>query len=101
MSFIPKKSVSVDGIVFGGETQQAINKRMQDIIKDFASVFTDTTGRFTGKPIKSGKSNEVPLTTPKKDSFALQRTYLSRTRKNDFQGYPKRSNRYRRAWNIS
>ena len=35
---------------------------MQDIIKDFPSVFTDTTGRFRGEPIKiQVKSNAVPV----------------------------------------
>ena len=62
MSFIPKEIVLVDGIVSGGETQQSIDKRMQDIIKDFPSVFTDTTGRFRGGPIKiQVKSNAVPV----------------------------------------
>ena len=68
VSFVPKESISVDGIVFGGETQQAINKRMQNIITDFPSVFTDTTGRFRGEPIKiQRKSNEVPvIQTPRR-----------------------------------
>ena len=35
---------------------------MQDIIKDFLSVFTDTTGRFRGEPIKiQVKPNAVPV----------------------------------------
>ena len=35
---------------------------MWDIIKDFPSVFTDTTGRFRGEPIKiQVKSNAVPV----------------------------------------
>ena len=60
MLFIPKEFVLVDGIVSGGETQQSIDKRMQDIIKDFPSVFTDTSGRFRGGPIKiQVKSNAV------------------------------------------
>ena len=62
ISFIPKESFSVDGIVSGGKTQLAIDKRMQDIIKDFPSVFTDTTERFRGEPIKiQVKSNAVPV----------------------------------------
>ena len=62
MSFIPKESVSVDDIVSGGETKQAIDKRMQDIIKDFPSVFADNAGRFRGEPIKiQVKSNAVPV----------------------------------------
>ena len=62
MSFIPKESVSVDDIVSGGETQQAIDKRMQDIIEDFPSVFADNAGRFRGEPIKiQVKSNAVPV----------------------------------------
>ena len=62
MSFIPKESVSVDGIFSGGEARQAIDKRMQDIIKDFPSVFKDTTGRFRGEPIKiQVKSNAVSV----------------------------------------
>ena len=51
--FIPKESFSIDGIVSGGEAQLAINKRMQDIIKDFSTVFADTTGKFRGEPIKT------------------------------------------------
>ena len=62
MSFIPKESVSVDGIVSDGETQQAIDKKIQDIIKDFPSVFTGTSGRFRGEPIKiQAKSNAVTV----------------------------------------
>ena len=61
ISFIPKESVSADNIIVsGGETQQAIDKRMQDIIEDFQSVFTDIIGRFRGEPIKiQVKSNAV------------------------------------------
>ena len=52
----------MDGIVSGGETQQAMDKRIQDIIRDFPLVFTDTTGRFRGEPIKiQVKSNAVPV----------------------------------------
>ena len=62
MSFIPKESVSVNGNISGRETQQAIDKTMQDIIKNFPSVFTDTTGRFRGEPIKiQVKSNAVSV----------------------------------------
>ena len=62
MSFIPKEPVSVDGIVSGGETQQAIDKKMQDTVNDFPTVFTDTTGRFRDEPIKiQVKSNAVPV----------------------------------------
>ena len=37
-------------------------QRMQDIVKDFPLVFTNTTRRFSGEPIKIQiKSNAVPV----------------------------------------
>ena len=51
----------VDSVVFGGETQQGIDKRSQDIVKEFPTIFTYTIGRFRREPIKiQVKSNVVP-----------------------------------------
>ena len=82
MSFIAKKSVSVDGIVSGGETQQAIDKRMQDIIKDFPSVFTDIIRRFRSEHIKiQVKSNAVPVIQAPRRILCIKENVLKQNSK--------------------
>ena len=69
-----------------GETQQAIDKRMQDIIKDFPSAFTDTTGRFRGEAIKiQVKSNAVPvIQVPRRIPLHYREHTKAELKKNDF-----------------
>ena len=52
VSYISKPNPPSNGIVSDNETQEEINKRMKAMINQFPSVFTDTTGKFQGEPIK-------------------------------------------------
>ena len=95
-----KKSVPIDGVVSGGETQKAINKRMRDIIKDFPSIQIPLEIQRWAYQDSSKIKCSFCDTFPKKDSFALQRMCKSRTWKDDFWEYHRRSSRYRRTWRL-
>ena len=60
-----RKSKEPNGVVSGGETQAVIDKRMQEIIEKFPTVFTDRTGKCKGAPIEiQTKARAIPVIQP-------------------------------------
>ena len=61
------KSSSLSDLVSGGQTQQEIDIEMEEIKREFPSVFTDKTGKFTGKPISIQiREGAVPIIQPRR-----------------------------------
>ena len=58
-----KASKIVNGIVSGGETQQEIDKNMEELVKKLGtSLFTDRTGKYKGKAIPIQMRNTKKVT---------------------------------------
>ena len=57
-----KISINPGEVVSGGETQTEIDSNMKKIIEKFPEVFTDSTGKFKGSPIKiQVREDAVPV----------------------------------------
>ena len=57
-----KNSINPGEVVSGGETQTEIDSNMKKIIEKFPEVFTDSTGKFKGSPIKiQVREDAVPV----------------------------------------
>ena len=62
IEYIPKSISKDKEIISGGETQKEIDSNMEAIVKKYPDVFTDKTGKYTGKPIKIHVNpNAVPV----------------------------------------
>ena len=54
-----------EGIIFGGQMQEEVDKAMKGLTDQFLNFFEDRTGKFKGKPIQiQVKSNVVPIIQP-------------------------------------
>ena len=52
-------------VVSGGQTQSEIDENMEQLIKDYPALFTDTTGKVKGPPIKvQVRKNAIPVIQP-------------------------------------
>ena len=74
-----RKSKNKCDIVSGGESQEVIDERMQNLIRKYSTVFSDKTGKCKGSPIKiQVRQGAVPVIQPAR-RIPLQ--YMDRLKK--------------------
>ena len=74
-----RKTKGTGDIVSGGETQQSIDDRMENIVKKFPALFSDRTGKCKGSPIEIQiKAGAEPVIQP---SRRIPLHYVERVKK--------------------
>ena len=72
ISYLKKNSAPSVGVVSGGETQEEIDARMQKMIKDNPTLFSNRTGRYKGDPIHIHMKDDASAKVAPSRSIPLQ-----------------------------